>query len=93
VVSVQQGERAARHTVALYTVLLVAASLLFVPFGLGGKYYPMAATLLGAAFLALAFRGLRPGARFDTARWAKRVFAYSVIYLPALLAALLIGRA
>ena len=93
VVSVQQGERAARHTVALYTVLLVAMSLLFVPFGLGGRYYPVAATVLGAAFLALAFRGLRPGARFDTARWAKRVFAYSVVYLPALLAALLVGRA
>ena len=92
VVSVQQGERAARHTVALYSVLLVASSLLFVPFGLAGRFYPVAATVLGAAFLALAFRGLRPGARFDTHRWAKRVFAFSVLYLPALLVALLVGR-
>jgi len=92
VVSVQHGEVAARHTIALYTVLLVAASLLFIPFGLCGGYYPLAATGLGAAFLALAFRGLRGGGRFDSTRWAKRVFAFSVIYLPALLIALLVHR-
>ncbi len=92
VVSVQHGERAARQTIALYTVLLVGASLLFVPFGLSGPYYPVAATGLGAIFLALAFRGLRTGGRFDANRWAKRVFAFSVLYLPALLIALLMHR-
>jgi protoheme IX farnesyltransferase len=92
VVSVQHGERAARQTIALYTVLLVVASLLFVPFGLAGAYYPIAATSLGAAFLALAFRGLRGGARFESTGWAKHVFAFSVIYLPALLIALLVHR-
>jgi protoheme IX farnesyltransferase len=79
--------------VALYTVLLVVSSLLFVPFGLAGRFYPLAATVLGAVFLALAFRGLRAGARFDTHRWAKRVFAFSVLYLPAVLVALLVARA
>lgn len=92
VVSVQHGERAARETIALYTFLLVAASLLFVPFGLSGPYYTIAATVLGAMFLALALRGLRGGAQFDANRWAKRVFAFSVIYLPALLIALLVHR-
>ncbi|HEX3772098.1 MAG TPA: heme o synthase [Polyangiaceae bacterium] len=93
VVSVQHGERAARHTVALYAVLLVAMSLLFVPFGLAGAYYLPAATVLGAAFLALALRGARVTASFDVSRWAKRVFAFSVVYLPALLVALLVARA
>jgi len=93
VVSVQHGERAARHTVALYAVLLVAMSLLFVPFGLAGAYYLPAATVLGAAFLALALRGVRGTARLDVRRWAKAVFAFSVIYLPALLVALLVARA
>ncbi len=93
VVSVQQGERAARHTVALYTVLLVVMSLVFVPFGLAGRWYPVSAIVLGAAFLALAFRGVRVSGRFDVRRWAKRVFAFSVLYLPALLIALLVGRA
>jgi protoheme IX farnesyltransferase len=92
VVAVQHGERAARQTIALYTFLLVAASLLFVPFGLSGEYYPVAATVLGAVFLALALRGMRGGARFDSTRWAKRVFAFSVLYLPALLVALLVHR-
>jgi protoheme IX farnesyltransferase len=92
VVSVQHGERAARHTIALYTVLLVATSLLFAPFGLGAPHYSIVAAGLGAAFLALAFRGLRPGGRFASERWAKRVFAFSIVYLPALLAALLIGK-
>jgi protoheme IX farnesyltransferase len=81
VVSVQHGERAARQTIALYAVLLVATTLLFVPFGLAGRYYPGAATALGAAFLALSLRGLRAGARFDVN-----------IYLPALLVALLVAR-
>jgi protoheme IX farnesyltransferase len=93
VVSVQHGELAARQTVALYAVLLVATSLLFVPFGLAGAYYLPAATVLGVAFLALALRGLRGSARFDVRRWAKMVFAFSVVYLPALLVALLVGRA
>jgi protoheme IX farnesyltransferase len=92
VVSVQHGERAARQTIALYTFLLALASLLFVPFGLSGEYYPIAATGLGAVFLALAFRGLRGGARFESTPWAKRVFAFSVLYLPALLIALLVHR-
>lgn len=92
VVSVQRGERAARHTVAFWTVLLVATSLLFVPFGLAGRVYLLVATLLGAGFLAMALRGVRGGAKLDVARWAKRVFAYSIPYLSLLLLALLFDR-
>jgi protoheme IX farnesyltransferase len=93
VVSVQLGERAARQSIALWTVLLVATSLLFVPFGLAGRFYLASATVLGAVFLALALRGLRAGARLDTHRWARWVFAYSLPYLPLLLCALLAGQA
>jgi heme o synthase len=93
VVSVQCGERAAARTIGLWTLLLVVTSLLFTPFGFAGPRYLFAAMLLGAAFLALALRGLRPGPRFDTARWAKRVFAFSIPYLVLLLAALLSDRA
>jgi protoheme IX farnesyltransferase len=92
VVSVQHGERAARQTIALYSVLLVFASLLFVPFGLAGRRYLAVATGLDAALLALAFRGLRPGAGFHGARWARRVFAFSIPYLALLLSALLYDR-
>jgi len=92
VVSVQHGERAARQTVALYAVLLVATSLLFAPLGIAGRYYTVAATVLGASFLAFAFRGLRAGPRFDAKRWAKHVFAFSIPYLTLLLFALLVDR-
>jgi protoheme IX farnesyltransferase len=92
VVSVQHGERAARHTVALYTVLVVANSLLFVPFGLAGQAYLMTATVLGAGFLAFALRGLVAGPRFEARRWARGVFAFSIPYLTVLLVALLADR-
>lgn len=92
VVSVQHGEGAARQTIALYAVLLVATSLLFVPLGFAGRYFALAATFLGAAFLAFAFRGLRVGPRFDVKRWAKAVFALSIPYLTFLLVALLADR-
>jgi len=92
VVSVQHGERAARHTILLFTVLLVATTLLFVPLGLAGRSYLTVATVLGAAFLALALRGARGGAQLDVERWAKRVFAFSIPYLSLLLFALLLDR-
>ncbi|HEY4013369.1 MAG TPA: heme o synthase [Polyangiaceae bacterium] len=94
VVSVQHGEKAARQMVAFFSVLLVVTSLLFLPFGVAGARYTAIATVLDAAFLALALRGLRVGsARFDTRRWAKHVFAASIPYLTLLLAALLTDRA
>jgi heme o synthase len=91
VVSVQHGVRAARQTIALWTVLLVGASLLFTPCGLAGRTYLGVATVLGAGFLALAFRGIRGGA-FDCEKWARRVFAYSIPYLCILLVVLLLDR-
>jgi protoheme IX farnesyltransferase len=92
VVSVQHGERAARHTVALYTVLLVATTMLFVPFGLAGRGYLAVATVLGAGFLGLALRGVRGAGVREVNRWAKHVFVFSIAYLPLLLVALLLNR-
>jgi protoheme IX farnesyltransferase len=92
VVSVQHGERAARRMIALYTPLLVASSLLFVPFGLAGRYYAAVTGALGAALLALALRGLTTSSAFDAKRWARGVFAFSIPYLTILLLALLVDR-
>jgi len=92
VVSVQHGVRAARRAVAGWTVPLVAASLLFGPFGLAGRWYLAVAAALGAGFFGLALRGLQ--AHDDEVhRWARRVFAYSIPYLSILLVALLLDRA
>jgi protoheme IX farnesyltransferase len=92
VVSVQHGEQAARRMVAISSVLLVASSLLFLPFGLARAWYGIAALLLGGAFLALALRGLWAGPRFEARRWARQVFAASIPYLTFLLVALLSNR-
>jgi protoheme IX farnesyltransferase len=88
VVSVQHGEVGARRSIALYTPLLVAASLLFVPFGLAGRTYAVTAAVLGAGFLGLALRGVVGPATFDVRRWAKLVFALSIPYLTVLVASL-----
>jgi protoheme IX farnesyltransferase len=92
VVSVQCGEQASRRMIALSTAVLVASSLLFLPFGLAGRRYTLVALLLGAAFLALALRGLKTRPGFDVRPWAKHVFAASIPYLTILLAALLSNR-
>jgi protoheme IX farnesyltransferase len=92
VVSVEHGERAARHMIALYTALLVATSFSFVPVRLAGLKYEVAATLCGVAFLALALRGTFAGPSLDSKRWAKGVFACSIPYLVITLFVLVVDR-
>jgi protoheme IX farnesyltransferase len=92
VVSVQQGEPAARHMIALWTVLLVASSFAFVPFGLAGRVYEAVAFAFGAVFLALAFRGSMGARQANVKRWARYVFAFSIPYLVVLLLVLLADR-
>ena len=92
VVSVEHGEGAARHMIALYTALLVATSFTFVPLRLAGLKYEVAAALCGAAFLALALRGTLAGPSFDSKRWAKGVFACSIPYLMITLFVLVVDR-
>jgi protoheme IX farnesyltransferase len=92
VVSVQHGERAARQMIALWTVLLVVASLAFVPFGLAGRVYEGVALFFGVAFVALAFRGSVGTLPLDAKRWARHVFAFSIPYLSVLLLVLLADR-
>jgi len=89
VVSVDRGEAGAKRVIVQYTALLVANSLLLFPFGVGGVKYFGVAAVLGAVFMVLGVRGAKNGGD----RWAKRVFAYSIVYLLALLTALLLDRA
>jgi protoheme IX farnesyltransferase len=93
VVSVQHGEAGARRSIAVYTALLVAASLLFVPLGIAGTGYAVVAAVTGIAFLGLALRGVVAvrSTDFDVQRWAKTVFATSIPYLTVLVASLVAG--
>jgi protoheme IX farnesyltransferase len=75
--------------IVLYTVALVAASLLFGPVAHLGLIYMVAAGALGAGFLFVTVRLWRL-ARTDraTGKEAMRVFSYSITYLTVLFVAM-----
>ena len=75
------GEAETRRQIMIYTALLVPVTLLPAVLGFAGLLYTSAAAVLGAGFMWFAF-GVwrsRPGALQDKA--AKRLFAYSILYL------------
>jgi protoheme IX farnesyltransferase len=75
--------RTARQ-ILLYTVLLVAVTVLFSAVGHMGPLYLVAALVLGALFLVHAVR-LR---REETPRAAMALFRYSITYLTLLFVAM-----
>ena len=77
-----------RWQILFYTVLLVEATLLPVLFGLSGLFYLGGALVLGARFLWYAWKLLDPPDEF----FAMRTFRYSIIYLMALFAFLLVDH-
>ena len=81
---VVRGEAETRSQILLYTVLLLAVSVLPFAGGLFGWLYLAAATGLGTAFAALAFGLRRSGDR----RSALRLYLFSLAYLAALFAAM-----
>jgi len=83
------GEYEVRRNIVLYTVALIAVSLMFIPLGVGGKVYLVSAVASGALFLALGLRGLRVE---RPERWARKEFLGSLVYLTVLLAVLLLDR-
>jgi len=87
VLPLARGDATARRHLLAYTVLLVVHSLAALPLGLAGWAYLLAAALLGLGFVGVAAAGLRRDAGIPSAR---RAFAYSLVYLPALIAALLL---
>lgn len=81
------GELASRHTIIRWIFANVAASLLVVPLGLAHHGYLIVAAILGAVFFTWGCYGLRAG---TGRRWAKSLFAVSIVYLTLLFAALAI---
>ena len=81
------GRAATTRQILVYSLLLVPVSML--PWGLGfsGAIYGATAAVCGAIFLALAVQ-LR-GSRQSDQRPAHRLFAFSILYLFVLFAALL----
>ncbi|MDC0670989.1 heme o synthase [Nannocystis radixulma] len=90
-VSVVRGESAARVQAFLWSLLLLPISVLPSVIGLTGPLYCAVALLLSLGFLGWALTGLRPfGDRATELRWARRFFFASLIYLPALIVALVL---
>jgi heme o synthase len=81
---VVRGEDETRWQILLYTILLVAVTLLPFAFGLFGGIYLVAALILGSAFTWMALR-LRE--RADK-RSALRLYLFSLAYLALLFAAM-----
>jgi protoheme IX farnesyltransferase len=80
-----RGSRATAQQVLVYTVLLVASSLVPVALGTLGWFYAAAAVLLGGRFVWLARRLLQLP---DDRAAARRTFLYSLLYLALLFVAM-----
>ncbi len=88
------GEAATRRQIMVYSVILLPLSLLPWWIGGTGAIYAVSAGVLSGLFLALALRvGLRRrSGEGDAMKPEKQLFAWSVIYLFALFAALVADR-
>ena len=89
---VTHGAKITRAHILAYALLLAPLGLAPVLTGLGGVFYGAAAALGGALFVLLAVRVARSGAgEADKAqdKPARDLFAYSILYLFVLFAALL----
>jgi protoheme IX farnesyltransferase len=82
------GERATKVWGALTSVALVPVSLVLVRLGLAGRWYGLAAALLGTGLAAYAMAGLSH--RGAANRWARNFFLLTLAYLTLLFAALLL---
>lgn len=85
---VTHGVEYTRWHVLYYTVLLLVVSLLPFVTGMTGLVYAAGALVLGLGFLWYAIRLLNP----PSERFAMDVFNYSIVYLMALFAFLLVDH-
>lgn len=85
---VTHGEQFTRLHILLYTVILFAVTMMPFISGMSGAVYLTSAVLLGALFLAYAWKIYRD---YSDAL-ARRAFRYSIVYLSLLFAALLVDH-
>ena len=85
---VTHGKDYTRLQILLYTVLLLVVTLLPYGYGMSGGLYLGGAMVLGLGFLYYAVRLYRN----DDERMPMRTFGYSIVYLMALFALLLVDH-
>jgi protoheme IX farnesyltransferase len=84
------GPDATRLQILLYTIVLVATAFAPWPLGYFDAVYGVTSLILGAGMLALAINVYRRRERSEALRASRRLFAFSIFYLFALFATLLI---
>lgn len=85
---VVKGEKETKRQILLYSLLLLAATLILFVTRTMGLFYLVSALALGGGFLYIAVRVFRD----DTKRWARTLFWYSNCYLALLFALMVIDR-
>lgn len=80
-----RGLRVAKFHALLHSVLLLAVTVSLVPLHIAGAPYLVVAAVLGVGMVVIALRGFVPGASY---KWARQMFAASLVYLPLLFGAL-----
>ncbi|UNK48077.1 heme o synthase [Lysobacter sp. S4-A87] len=85
---VTHGVQYTRWQILFYTVLLVAVTVLPWVAGMSGLFYLGGALVLGAVFLGYAWKLMDPPDEL----YAMKVFNYSIVYLMALFAFLLLDH-
>ena len=84
-----RGDKHTKLEIFIYTIVLVVMSLSLTPLGIMGLWYFIPAAILGAIFLWDAWKMLRGG---PTKPLARIVFKYSLLYLAAMCAAMVVDR-
>ncbi len=84
-----RGESATRVEIVMYALVQLAVSLTLYPLGVCGPIYLVIAAVTGLAYAGYAASGLFRG----DARWARRLFLASIVYLPLVYGAMVVdGR-
>src|SRR6266567_5256155 len=86
------GPDATRLQILLYTIVLAPVGLTPTLFGFAGSVYGAVALACGAIMLALAWRVYRARTGPAAAGAAKKLFAFSLLYVFVVFAALLLDR-
>lgn len=84
------GNRSTQNQILAYSVILVPVGVLPYLLGFGGMAYAGVSILLGAIFLSMAFKLWQMPETDIAMKPAKRMFGFSIFYLFALFATLLV---
>ncbi len=85
---VVKGEAETRRQILLYSLLLMALTLVLFAMGTMGYFYLVGAVILGGGLVYLAIRLWRDQSK----KWARTLFWYSNMYLAAIFAIMVMDR-